>query len=87
MPLPAHAITRGLQRIAGVDRYQTSVDLSIAAFPEGAEHAIVASGAAFPDGLAAGPLAALVQGPVLAANAGFKGEDGSYLKTRCEQRR
>ena len=29
----------------------------------------------------------LVQGPVLAASTGFKGEDGAYVKTRCEQRR
>ena len=29
----------------------------------------------------------LMQGPVLAANAGFKGEDGAYVKTRCEPRR
>ena len=29
----------------------------------------------------------LMQGPVLAANSGFKGEDGAYVKTRCEPRR
>ncbi len=26
----------------------------------------------------------LIQGPVLAANSGFRGEDGAYVKTRCE---
>lgn len=26
----------------------------------------------------------LVQGPVLAASSGFHGEDGAYVKTRCE---
>jgi putative cell wall-binding protein len=62
---PASGITRHLQRIAGADRYQTAVDLSVATFPEGAGHAVIASGAAFPDGLAAGPLAALRDGPVL----------------------
>lgn len=62
---PASGITRHLQRIAGVDRYQTAVDLSVATFPDGAGHAVVASGAAFPDGLAAGPLAARLEGPVL----------------------
>lgn len=62
---PASGITRHLQRIAGVDRYQTAVDLSVATYPEGANHAVIASGAAFPDGLAAGPLAALRDGPVL----------------------
>jgi len=29
----------------------------------------------------------LIQGPVLAANAGRGGEAGTYVKTRCEQRR
>lgn len=29
----------------------------------------------------------LIQGPVLAANAGHGGDGGSYVKTRCEQRR
>lgn len=29
----------------------------------------------------------LLQGPVLAASADHGGEDGSYVKTRCEQRR
>jgi putative cell wall-binding protein len=62
---PAQALTRSLQRIAGNDRYSTSVDLSVAAFPDGAPQAVIASGLAFPDGLAAGPLAALVHGPVL----------------------
>lgn len=62
---PASGITRHLQRIAGADRYQTAVDLSVATFPDGADHAVIASGAAFPDGLAAGPLAALNDGPVL----------------------
>ncbi|AYO84495.1 MULTISPECIES: hypothetical protein [Methylobacterium] len=29
----------------------------------------------------------LIQGPVLAANTGFTGENGAYVKTRCEQKR
>lgn len=62
---PAGAISRHLQRIAGADRYQTAVDLSVAAFPNGATSAVIASGTAFPDGLAAGPLAARRRGPVL----------------------
>lgn len=65
VPGPAEAWSRGPVRIAGIDRYQTSVDLSNAAFPEGATSAVVVSGTAFPDGLSAGPLAALQQSPVL----------------------
>jgi len=29
----------------------------------------------------------LIQGPVLAANAGLGSDAGTYVKTRCEQRR
>jgi putative cell wall-binding protein len=61
----AHAWTRSPERIAGINRYQTAVDLSNAAFPDGAEHAVIVSGESFPDGLAAGPLAAALDGPVL----------------------
>jgi len=62
---PASAWTRSPWRIAGSDRYQTSVDLSHAAYANGAPTAVLVSGTAFPDGLAAGPLAALDKGPVL----------------------
>ena len=62
---PGATWTRNPQRIAGADRYQTSVDLSNAAFPNGAPAAVVVSGESFPDGLAAGPLAVLLGGPVL----------------------
>jgi putative cell wall-binding protein len=65
VPAPAQGWTRAPDRIAGADRYQTSVDLSSAAFPNGAPAAVVVSGESFPDGLAAGPLAALLGGPVL----------------------
>lgn len=64
-PAPAQAWTRLPQRIAGPDRYQTAVDLSRAAFPGTAPAVVVARGDSFADGLAAGPLAALVGGPVL----------------------
>jgi putative cell wall-binding protein len=66
---PAQGWTRAPERIAGADRYQTSVDLSNAAFPNGAPAAVVVSGESFPDGLAAGPLAVLLGGPVLLTQA------------------
>jgi putative cell wall-binding protein len=62
---PSGAWTRSPQRIAGIDRYQTSVDLSNAAFQTGAPAVVLVSGESFPDGLSAGPLAALLGGPVL----------------------
>jgi putative cell wall-binding protein len=62
---PSGAWSRNPQRIAGANRYQTSVDLSKAAYPDGAPTAVLVSGESFADGLAAGPLAALGKGPIL----------------------
>ena len=52
-------------RVAGADRFATAAALSAASFPSGASVAYVATGANFPDALAAGPAAAHAGGPVL----------------------
>ncbi len=52
-------------RWSGPSRWATSVAVSEQAFPNGATTVVVASGAAFPDALAAGPLAGSSGGPVL----------------------
>jgi len=56
-------------RLAGANRYETAVAISkYAAQPEFADEQFavtIASGADFPDALAAGPLAAAVEGPLL----------------------
>ncbi|MDQ1521611.1 MAG: hypothetical protein QOI55_2684, partial [Actinomycetota bacterium] len=65
VPSGAGAWTRPPARIAGADRYETAVKISTTAFPNGAATAVVASGESFPDGLTAGPLAALFDAPVL----------------------
>jgi len=59
-----------LPRVAGDDRYATAVAISQAAFPDGAPVVHLATGAAFPDALAAGPAAALAGGPVLLTRPG-----------------
>jgi putative cell wall-binding protein len=59
------ATTGDVQRLAGADRYSTSVAVSRFAYGAGSETAFVTTGLAFPDGLASGPVAALVPGPVL----------------------
>ena len=53
-----------LERISGADRYATAAAISRRFFPS-ATTVFVATGAAFPDGLAAGPAAAKFGGPVL----------------------
>jgi putative cell wall-binding protein len=59
------AATGSVQRLAGADRFATSVAVSRFAYGAGTEAVFVATGFAFPDGLASGPVAALVPGPVL----------------------
>jgi putative cell wall-binding protein len=61
----AGAWTRPPDRIAGADRYETAVRISVHTFPKGAATVVVARGESFADGLAAGPLAALYDAPVL----------------------
>jgi putative cell wall-binding protein len=52
-------------RVAGADRYATAAAVSRATFAPGVPVAVLASGEAFPDALAGGPLAVRQGGPVL----------------------
>ena len=54
-----------LERLEGADRYATAVAVSQAAFDPGVGAVFVATGASFPDALAAGPAAIRLGGPVL----------------------
>lgn len=55
----------GASRLAGDDRYSTSVEISKATYPDGAAVVYVAVGSSFPDGLAAAPAAANAGAPLL----------------------
>lgn len=57
-------------RVAGVDRFDTSVQLSAAAYPAGASTVYIAVGTQFADGLAAAPAAARVGAPLLLVRSG-----------------
>lgn len=52
-------------RLAGPDRYSTAVAVSRSLAPSAAPEVVLATGAAFPDALAAGPLAARLSGVLL----------------------
>ncbi|SDS43299.1 peroxidase family protein [Microterricola viridarii] len=52
-------------RIAGADRYGTAIENSRASLPKGATTAYIATGANFPDALAAAPVAAVNNAPLL----------------------
>lgn len=54
-----------VERISGPDRFATSAALSRARFAPGVPVVHVATGAAFPDALASGPVAVVQDGPVL----------------------
>jgi len=55
----------GVQRLAGADRYETAANVSARTFGVAVEHAFVATGRNFPDGLTGGAAAAFVRGPLL----------------------
>ncbi len=52
-------------QISGGDRYETSVELSKASYPDKSKSVVIASGELFPDALAGGTLASIVDGPLL----------------------
>ena len=56
-------------RIAGADRYATAAALSKSAYPSGATDVVIATGANFPDALAASALAGRLAMPVLLTTA------------------
>ncbi len=67
----------GVVRLAGADRYSTAAAVSAASFASAAPVAYVATGANFPDALAAGSAGAQLGGPVLLARS--SGLDASTL--------
>lgn len=63
--LPAQAAEVSVQRVAGVDRYDTSAKLSAQTFPAEVGVLYVTSGQDYPDALAAGAVAGLKKAPLL----------------------
>lgn len=61
----ASASTATTRRLAGANRYETAVEVSMASFPDPVAAVFVASGADFADALAAGPAGGSLGGPVL----------------------
>jgi len=70
-----------VSRIAGSDRFDTSVALSKAGYPSTAPVVVVATGMNYPDALAAGPAAAKLGGPLLlTASTSLPTSVGSEIK-------
>ena len=64
-----------VERLSGADRYATSAAIARSAFPKGAPVVYIAAGSSFADALAAGPVAAKAQGPVLLVTQGGVPQD------------
>jgi YVTN family beta-propeller protein len=60
-----HFVADPVIRLTGTNRYGTGVKISKEGFPGGSDVVYVSTGLTFPDALAAGPAAALLNGPVL----------------------
>lgn len=54
-----------IQRVAGVDRFETAANIATESYPAGAPVVYVANGLNYPDALSAGPAAAHAGGPLL----------------------
>ena len=65
-----------LRRIQGADRYQTSARV-VALFPARSGGAVLTTGANFPDGVSAAPVAAALNGPVLLTRPTSLSSEGS----------
>ncbi|WP_460708801.1 cell wall-binding repeat-containing protein, partial [Myceligenerans halotolerans] len=57
-------------RLAGSNRYETSVAISQSAFPDGSDKVYLANGGNFPDALSGGPVATMHDAPVLLTRTG-----------------
>ena len=96
--LVPYATSGSVTRLAGADRYATAVQVSRASYGSAGSDAVyVATGMNFPDGLAGGPVAALLPGPLhpgpADAAAGGRGKraraarPGQGVRARRHQRR
>lgn len=63
-------LTDGDFRLAGDDRYETSVQISQEAFPNGSDAVIIATGANWPDALCGSALSGAADAPILLAAPG-----------------
>ena len=64
--LVPYATSGSVTRLAGADRYATAVQVSRASYGSAGSDAVyVATGMNYPDGLAGGPVAALLPGPLI----------------------
>jgi len=87
MRIEGQAVTnRAFERIAGDDRYLTSVKVSEAMFPKGAAVVVIATGQDYPDALTGGVLAHAEGGPILLVSDTIPAATGAEI-ARLKPRR
>ncbi len=69
------------ERVAGSDRYKTSVAVAEKFFPDSVDSAVLAYAQTFPDGLAGGPLALSINAPLLLVDSNGYSAAADYAKT------
>ncbi|WP_198668864.1 cell wall-binding repeat-containing protein [Homoserinimonas sp. OAct 916] len=79
---PPNPLGAAVNRVSGGDRYATAVAISKAGFPKSADIVYVATGADYPDALAAAPAAAKRGGPLLLT---AKGSLPGAVKTELQR--
>jgi len=80
--VPKASASTATNRIAGYDRYQTTVAASQRGWPDGADLAILAYGEDYPDALSAGPLANKYNAPILLTGSKDLNSDTAYEMQR-----
>ena len=73
------ALAGTVDRVGGVDRYETSRLIAQYAFDDGAANAFIATGLNYPDALSAGAAAGSIDAPILLVNGTATTADGATL--------
>lgn len=84
--LATTALSQGVTRLSGEDRYTTAVDVSMQAFPEGASTVVIATGEDWPDALGGSALAGAVDGPMLLTGSTWLNDETVAELTRLGAR-
>jgi len=68
-----------VERITGLDRFGTSREIARDTYPGGADIAFIATGLNYPDALAAGPPAGMLEAPIILVNGGSSSLDQATI--------
>ena len=70
------------ERVAGMDRFATSVSMAEKFYPE-AKAAVLVYSHNFPDGLCGGPLATVINAPIILTQTGYESAAADWCRRHC----